>query len=106
MSGKLQSEARDERPDVEELKSLANSVEEFTTCLIDPLKSDKPSRESFGESLDTIIDEAIQNKQMKVKTQLKIMYAFIYRMLNKHPGRSFQIIDKARGAYMMGQDEH
>ena len=85
MSGKLKSVAHDERPDVEELKSLANSVEEFTTCLIDPLKSDKPSRESFGESLDSIIDEAIQNKQMKVKMLwLKVMYEFIFRINAAH----------------------
>ena len=69
VSGKLQCKACDERPDVEELKSLADSVNEFTTSLIDPLKSDKSSREAFSGSLDSIIDEAIQNKQMKVQTQ-------------------------------------
>ena len=66
MSGFLQSKARQERPDVEELKKLANSVDEFTTSLIDPLKSDKPSRDAFGDSLDSIIDKAIEYKQMKV----------------------------------------
>lgn len=66
MSGFLQNKARRERPDVQELRTLANSVDEFTTTLIDPLKSDKPSREAFGDSLDSIIDQAIQYKQMKV----------------------------------------
>lgn len=67
MSGFLQDKARQERPDVEELKKLANSVDEFTTSLIDPLKSDRPSREAFGNSLDSIIDKAIEYKQMKVE---------------------------------------
>ena len=75
VSGFLQNKARQERPDVEELKKLANSVDEFTTSLIDPLKSDKPSREAFGDSLDSIIDKAIEYKQMKVnkpKIHIKI----------------------------------
>ena len=51
---------------MEEMKKLASSVDEFTSTLIDPLKSDKPSREAFGDSLDFIIDKAIEYKQMKV----------------------------------------
>jgi len=66
VSGLLQNKARQGRPDVEELKKLANSVDEFTTSLIDPLKSNKQSREAFGDSLDSIIDKAIEDKQMKV----------------------------------------
>ena len=37
--------------------------------------SDKPSREAFGDSLDSIIDKAIEYKQMKVnkpKIHIKI----------------------------------
>lgn len=66
MSGYLRYQARQDRPDVEELGKLANSVEEFTTCLIDPLKSDTKEREAFGETLDLIIDKAIKYKQRKV----------------------------------------
>ena len=66
MSGYLSYQARQDRPDVEELAKLANSVEEFTTCLIDPLKSDTKEREAFGETLDLIIDKAIKYKQKKV----------------------------------------
>ena len=51
---------------MEELEKLANSVEEFTTCLIDPLKSDTRDREAFGDSLDLIIDKAIEYNQGKV----------------------------------------
>ena len=66
MSNDLRNKARQERPDVEEMKKLASSVDEFTSTLIDPLKSDKPSREAFGDSLDFIIDKAVEYKQMKV----------------------------------------
>lgn len=51
---------------MEELEKLAHSVEEFTTCLIDPLKSDTKDREAFGDSLDLIIDKAIEYNQGKV----------------------------------------
>lgn len=66
MSGYLKYQARQDRPDVEELEKLANSVEEFTTCLIDPLKSDTKDREAFGDTLDLIIDKAIEYNQGKV----------------------------------------
>ena len=48
------------------MKKLADSVDEFTSALIDPLKSDEQSREVFGDSLDSVIDKAIKYKQMKV----------------------------------------
>ena len=48
---------------MEEMKKLADSVDEFTSTLIDPLKSNKPSREAFGDSLDSVIDKAIKYKQ-------------------------------------------
>lgn len=67
MSGYLKYQARHDRPDVEELEKLANSVEEFTTCLINPLKSDTRDREAFGDSLDLIIDKAIEYNQGKVE---------------------------------------
>ena len=51
---------------MEEMKKLADSVDEFTSVLIDPLKSDNQSREAFGDSLDSVIDKAIKYKQMKV----------------------------------------
>ena len=57
------SGARQERPDVEGMKKLADSVDEFTSTLIDSLKSDKQSREAFGDSLDSVIDKAIKYKQ-------------------------------------------
>ena len=51
---------------MEEIDKLANSVEEFTTSLIDPLKSDTREREAFGDTLDLILDKAIEHNQEKV----------------------------------------
>ena len=46
---------------------LANSVEDFTTRLLDPMQSDQLQREGFGYFiLDDILDEAIDLKQKKV----------------------------------------
>lgn len=70
VSGYLRYQAQTDRPDVEELAKLADSVEEFTTCLIDPLKSDTKEREGFGETLDLIIDIAIKHKQEKVSSRI------------------------------------
>lgn len=46
---------------------LANSVEDFTTRLLDPMQSDQLQREGFGYFiLDDILDYAIDLKQKKV----------------------------------------
>ncbi len=45
---------------------LANSVDEFTTCLLDPLKSHKEDRRAFDDSLDDVIDAGISLEQKKV----------------------------------------
>ena len=66
VSGYLRFQARQDRPDVEEIDKLANSVEEFTSSLLDPLKSDKLEREAFGDTLDLILDKAIEHNQEKV----------------------------------------
>lgn len=78
VSGYLRYQARQDRPDVGELATLANSVEEFTTCLIDPLKSDTKEREEFGETLDLIIDSAIKHKQKKF-----LSHPVVYNLLDK-----------------------
>ncbi|KAJ7379849.1 hypothetical protein OS493_012598 [Desmophyllum pertusum] len=48
-------------PDEGRFNQLANSVEEFAYCLLDPLRSDLYGREQFGEYyLDFIMDDAIE----------------------------------------------
>jgi len=54
---------------------LANSVEEFTYCLLDPLKSDEGWCEQFGDySLDNIMDDAIELEQKKVNKKKKLAF--------------------------------
>lgn len=53
-------------PDENRFNQLANSVEEFTTSFLDPLRSDQRWREEFGDGLDEILEDAIQLEQKKV----------------------------------------
>ena len=46
---------------------LANSVEDFTTRLLDPMQSNQQQREGFGYFiLDDILDDVIELEQKKV----------------------------------------
>lgn len=63
-------------PDRERFNELANSVSEFTTCLIDPLRSDKGLRRQFGDHiLDDVLNVAIENEQKKVTLEEKSRHA-------------------------------
>ena len=54
-------------PDAGRFKRLANSVEEFTYRLLDPLKTDSDWCKQFGDySLDEMLNDAIEFKQKKV----------------------------------------
>ena len=53
--------------DEERFNQLADTVESFTFCLLDPLRSKKDWREEFGDFvLDHIIDDATELDQKKV----------------------------------------
>ena len=52
--------------DEDNFTKLANSVDEFTNCLLEPLKTDKEARYIFGETLDCIVEAGIKRKQKKV----------------------------------------
>lgn len=52
---------------MERFNQLANSVEEFTTSFLDPMRGDKGLREDFGDYLlDEVLDDAIEFEQKKV----------------------------------------
>lgn len=70
---KLRGLAEDMGPKVAKFKQLANSVEEFTYCLLDPLKSNLDHLcEQFGDySLDFIFDDALEFEQKKVTLLIK-----------------------------------
>ena len=64
---KLRQLAETIGPDAGRFKRLANSVEEFTYRLLDPLKTDSDWCKQFGDySLDEMLNDAIEFKQKKV----------------------------------------
>ena len=67
---KLRKLAETIGPDAGRLERLANSVEEFTYRLLDPLKTDSEWCKQFGEySLDEMLIDAIEFKQKKVRNK-------------------------------------
>ena len=66
MNFKLQRLAGRKGSDEEDFTKLANSVDEFTSCLLDPLKSKKEARHAYRDSLDYLLDAGIEMKQKKV----------------------------------------
>ena len=63
---KLRNLANEKGPSAEEFTSLAASVDEFTSRLLDPLKSKTEARHVFGNSLDDLMEVAIDWEQKKV----------------------------------------
>ena len=68
-SSALRRRADKKGPDEEELTKLANSVDEFSYSLLNPLKSDTEFRHAFADSLDHVMDAAIEMEQKKVRNQ-------------------------------------
>lgn len=67
ISYKLRLESRKKGPDAERFQRLANSLEEFTYCLLDPLKTNTRLCEDFGKTyLDDLVNKAIEFEQKKV----------------------------------------
>ena len=56
-------------PDEEEFTKLANSVDEFSYSLLNPLKSNIELRHAFADSLADVMDAAIDMGQKKVGNQ-------------------------------------
>ena len=68
-SSALHQRADKKGPDEEEFTKLANSVDEFSYSLLNPLKSDIEFRHAFADSLDEVMDAAIEMEQKKVGNQ-------------------------------------
>ena len=51
------------------MTKLANSVDEFSYSLLNPLKSNVELRHAFADSLDDVMDAAIEMEQKKVRNQ-------------------------------------
>ena len=65
----LRQRADEKGADEEEFTKLANSVDEFSYSLLNPLKSDIAFRHAFADSLDHVMDTAIEKEQKKVRNQ-------------------------------------
>ena len=70
MNFELRRLAEKKGPDEEDFTKLANSVDEFTSCLLDPLKSNTEDRHAFGNSLDYLLDAGIELEQKKVRNEI------------------------------------
>lgn len=66
MSFELRRLADRKLPNVEDVTKLAMSVEEFTNCLIDPLKSDSSLHSKFQSWFDEVMETGIEFEQKKV----------------------------------------
>ena len=65
-NSKLRTLAKEKGPGAEEFAKMASSVDAFTSCLLDPLKSNMEARHVFGNSLDDLMDAGIDRKQKTV----------------------------------------
>ena len=66
MSFELRRRAQNKGPDEKRFDELANAVEKFTTCFLDPLRYDDVKCKEFGNGLEEILDDVIQLDQKKV----------------------------------------
>ena len=66
MNFEVRRRADEKGPDEKEFNKLAHSVDEFTSSLLNPLKSNAENRQIFADSLDDVMENAIELEQKKV----------------------------------------
>ena len=90
MNFELRRKAGKKGPDEEDFTKLANSVDEFTSCLLDPLKSKTEDRHAFGNSLDYLLDVGIEKEQKKVRNLIfKFQSNLIFKFQSIGQGNCF-----------------
>lgn len=67
-SYQLRKLSRNKGPSEEDFANLAHSVELFSFSLLDPLKSNDEARHVLGDSIDDILDSAINLEQKRLLT--------------------------------------
>ena len=77
MNFELRRRVDKKEPDEAEFNKLANSLDAFTSSLLNPLKSGTEDRLAFADSLDDVMDVAIDLEQKKVHNR------WIKHFLNK-----------------------
>ena len=86
MSFELRRREAEKGPDEEEFNKLAHSVDDFTSSLLNPLKFNTESRRIFSDSLDNVMETAIELQQKKVR-DFKIQGKLTI-LLSNSPGNS------------------
>ncbi|KAL9984405.1 hypothetical protein ACROYT_G006693 [Oculina patagonica] len=76
-------------PEKDEIETLVNSVNEYTSALINPLKSDNDTRNTFQSCFDYVVDKAIDAEQKKF-----LSHPVVYNLLNSRWYRSFTSVRK------------
>ncbi|CAH3162463.1 unnamed protein product [Pocillopora meandrina] len=71
-------------PEKDDIEQLEKSIGEFAAALIDPLKADDDTRNTFQSCFDDVVDKAIDTKQKKF-----IFHPVVYNLLNSRWYRSF-----------------
>ena len=66
MSSKLRTLAKEKGPLAEEFAKMANSVDAFTSCLLDPLKFNREASDVLRDCLDELMDAGIDMEQKTV----------------------------------------
>ncbi|XP_022789487.1 uncharacterized protein LOC111329140 [Stylophora pistillata] len=56
-------------PEKDDIEKLEKYVNEFTSALVDPLKTNADNRRTFQSCFDCVVDEAIDTKQKKVSKE-------------------------------------
>ena len=69
-------------PSEEDFTKLANSVDKFSTCLLDPLKSQIEARHAFGDSIDDVMDAAINLEQKEVNISAVCLFTMCFAFLS------------------------
>ena len=93
MNFELRQIADRKEQDEEEFNKLANSLDAFTSALLNPLKSRTEDRRAFADLLDDVMDMAIDLKQKKVrnpglKSSLNVIFNHVPPSTAMHFGQA------------------
>ncbi|XP_078372242.1 uncharacterized protein LOC144655919 isoform X2 [Oculina patagonica] len=77
MNFELRRRANGKGPDEEELNKLSHSMDAFTSSLLNPLKSNTESRRILADSLDDVMETAIELEQKKL-----LAHPVLYSLMN------------------------
>ncbi|XP_044172678.1 uncharacterized protein LOC114966353 [Acropora millepora] len=89
-SSALRGRADRKGPDEEEFTKLANSVDEFSYSLLNPLKSNIELRHAFADSLADVMDAAIDMEQKKTLT-----HPVLYRLMSNKWFGEFRTLERS-----------